>query len=195
MRSLPQNETDSRISEIETLKTKLALTEQVKEVKAAQQELRSLLIQPPKLINQSASQMKPSVVSRDKLQVVQTRTATLLPTVYVPRSIPSKYSVQLANSQPKLIAVKVAPKSQRTSTKSTSQLLGSTKPSPTPNAPPPQTQPNPSNQANEQPNINPTSYQPPRNPSLQSSIINSPINQTPVQSSPVATPVQKCQNL
>ncbi|BAY94720.1 MULTISPECIES: TrbI/VirB10 family protein [unclassified Tolypothrix] len=191
VRSLPQNETDSRISEIETLKTKLALTEQVKEVKAAQQELRSLLIQPPKLINQSASQMKPSVVSRDKLQVVQTRTATLLPTVYVPRSIPSKYSVQLANSQPKLIAVKVAPKSQRTSTKSTSQLLGSTKPSPTPNAPPPQTQPNPSNQANEQPNINPTSYQPPRNPSLQSSIINSPINQTPVQSSPVATPVQK----
>ncbi|QIR40512.1 TrbI/VirB10 family protein [Tolypothrix sp. PCC 7910] len=189
----PKNETDSLISEVETLKTKLALTEQVKEVKVAQQQLRSLLIQPRKLINQSASHMKPSVTSRDRLPVVQTRTATLLPTVYVPRSIPGKYSVQLAKSQPKLIAVKVAPKSQQTSAKFTSQSLGSKKPLATPNKTPLQTQPNRSNQVlgSDQPNINPTNYQPPRNTQVQSSIINPQNNQTQIQPPPVAKQAQQ----
>ncbi|MHC5613909.1 MAG: TrbI/VirB10 family protein [Nostoc sp.] len=100
-RSQPTNESSSQQlgSEVDSLKTKLALTEQAQLVKAAQQQLRIAKSTPPVALQQ------PSVSSRDLPKVIPTPA----PTVYVPRTVTVDRPVptsqpllppQLANTQP-----------------------------------------------------------------------------------------------
>ncbi|MBN3950511.1 MAG: hypothetical protein HWQ38_30210 [Nostoc sp. NMS7] len=93
-RSQPTNESSSQQlgSEVDSLKTKLALTEQAQLVKAAQQQLRIAKSTPPVALQQ------PSVPSRDIPKVIPTPA----PTVYVPRPITVERIVKVPASQPSL---------------------------------------------------------------------------------------------
>ncbi|MEH1932094.1 hypothetical protein [Nostoc sp.] len=91
-RSQPTNESSSQQlgSEVDSLKTKLALTEQAQLVKAAQQQLRIAKSTPPVALQQ------PSVSSRDIPKVIPTPA----PTVYVPRTVTVERIVKVPASQP-----------------------------------------------------------------------------------------------
>ncbi|MBE9034509.1 TrbI/VirB10 family protein [aff. Roholtiella sp. LEGE 12411] len=84
VRSQPINQSPSQNleTEVETLKTKLALTEQVELVKAAQEKLRTAKSTPA-----IALQPKPAVSSRNRPQVVAQATPAPVRTVYVPRVV------------------------------------------------------------------------------------------------------------
>jgi hypothetical protein len=84
VRSQPVNESPSQnlAAEVETLKTKLALTEQVELVKAAQQRLRTAKPTPA-----VALQPEPVVSSRNRPRVVPQITPAPVRTVYVPRVV------------------------------------------------------------------------------------------------------------
>ncbi|MEH2380400.1 MAG: hypothetical protein V7K27_25380 [Nostoc sp.] len=86
-------------AEVDTLKTKLALTEQAQMVKAAQQQLRIAKSTP------TVALQKPSVSSRDREKVIPTPAPA--PTVYVPQTVPVERvaplplpSPQVVNTQP-----------------------------------------------------------------------------------------------
>ncbi|MBN3897766.1 MAG: hypothetical protein HWQ41_21610 [Nostoc sp. NOS(2021)] len=91
-RSQPTNESSSQQlgAEVDTLKTKLALTEQAQLVKAAQQQLRIAKSTPTVALQQ------PSVSSRGKQQVIPTPA----PTVYVPRTVTVERIAPVPTSQP-----------------------------------------------------------------------------------------------
>ncbi|MEA5621767.1 hypothetical protein [Nostoc sp. UHCC 0251] len=83
----PTNESSfqQRESEVDALKTKLALTEQAQMVKAAQQQLRTAKSTP------TVALQKPSVSSRDRQRVIPTPP----PTAYVPRTVTVERIVQV----------------------------------------------------------------------------------------------------
>jgi len=91
-RSQPINESSSQQlgSEVDSLKTKLALTEQAQLVKAAQQQLRIAKSTPPVALQQ------PSVPPRNIPKVIPTPA----PTVYVPRTVTVERIVKVPASQP-----------------------------------------------------------------------------------------------
>lgn len=78
--------------EVDTLKTKLALTEQAQLVKAAQQQLRIAKSTP------TVALQKPSVSSRDSEKVIPTPA----PTVYVPRTVTVERVAPVPVAQPLL---------------------------------------------------------------------------------------------
>jgi hypothetical protein len=81
---------------VETLKTKLALSEQAEAVKLAQQQIRSgKLMSPSELAVQQNSQLD---ASRSRRTVVQ-KTPTPMSTVYVPRTVPVERIVRYPYSQ------------------------------------------------------------------------------------------------
>ncbi len=87
---VPEQPTNESISqqlegEVDTLKTKLALTEQAQMVKAAQQQLRTAKSTP------TVALQKPSVSSRDRQRVIPTPP----PTAYVPRTVTVERIVQV----------------------------------------------------------------------------------------------------
>ncbi|MBD2559668.1 MULTISPECIES: TrbI/VirB10 family protein [Nostoc] len=97
VRSQPINQSSSQQleSEIDALKTKLALTEQAELVKAAQQKLRIAKSTPT-----VAVQPEPSVSSRGRQRVIPTPP----PTAYVPRTVTVERIVKVPASQPLPIA-------------------------------------------------------------------------------------------
>ncbi|MBW4424627.1 MAG: hypothetical protein KME50_09220 [Nostoc desertorum CM1-VF14] len=88
----PTNESSSQQleGEVDTLKTKLALTEQAQMVKAAQQQLRTAKS------TQTAALQDPSVSSRGRQRVIPTPP----PTAYVPRTVTVERIVKVPASQP-----------------------------------------------------------------------------------------------
>lgn len=80
--SLPQ----ALAIEVETLKTKLALTEQAEDVKAAQRELRTAKLAP----------------STQSLSAKDTKIPTPIKTVYVPRTVPVERIVKVPSTPPTL---------------------------------------------------------------------------------------------
>ncbi|MEH2265329.1 hypothetical protein [Nostoc sp.] len=96
-RSQPINESNSQqlASEVDTLKTKLALTEQAELVKAAQQNLR--MAKPTPTV---AVQPEPLVSSRGRQRVIPTSP----PIAYVPRTVTVERIVKVPVSQPLPIA-------------------------------------------------------------------------------------------
>ncbi|MDZ8105215.1 MAG: TrbI/VirB10 family protein [Nostoc sp. DedQUE12a] len=92
VRSQPTNETTSQQlqGEIETLKTKLALTEQAQSVKAAQERLRT-----PKPTS-TVALAEPSVSSTRRQQVIPTPP----PTAYVPQPVTIERIVKVPAPQP-----------------------------------------------------------------------------------------------
>ncbi|MEH1965053.1 hypothetical protein [Nostoc sp.] len=90
----PTNESISQQMEgqIDTLKTKLALTEQAQMVKAAQQQLRIAKTMP------KVALQEPSVSSRGRQTVIPTSP----PTAYVPRPAPVERIVRVPTYQPSL---------------------------------------------------------------------------------------------
>ncbi|MHC5772966.1 TrbI/VirB10 family protein [Nostoc sp.] len=80
-------------AEVDTLKTKLALTEQAQMVKAAQQQLRIAKSTP------TVALQKPSVSSRDREKVIPTPA----PTVYVPQTLPVERVAPLALPSPQVV--------------------------------------------------------------------------------------------
>ncbi|BBD67111.1 hypothetical protein NIES4072_55940 [Nostoc commune NIES-4072] len=105
---VPEQPTDESTSqqlagEVDTLKTKLALTEQAEMVKAAQQQLRTA---------KSASTVplpQPSVSSRGTQRVIPTPP----PTAYVPRTVTVERVVRVPASQPSPQLPVVQPSTQR----------------------------------------------------------------------------------
>ncbi|MBG1269878.1 TrbI/VirB10 family protein [Nostoc sp. WHI] len=93
VRSQPTNESNAQRleAEVETLKTKLALSEQAESVKAAQQRLRIAKSTPT-----VALQPAPPVSSRGIQRVIPTPP----PTVYVPRTVTVERIVRVPVSQP-----------------------------------------------------------------------------------------------
>ncbi|QMS87049.1 hypothetical protein HUN01_05465 [Nostoc edaphicum CCNP1411] len=93
VREQPTNESISQqlAAEVDTLKTKLALTEQAQMVKAAQQQLRMAKTTP-----KVASQPEPSVSSRGRQTVIPTPP----PTAYVPQPAPVERIVRVPAYQP-----------------------------------------------------------------------------------------------
>ncbi|MGF2034855.1 MAG: TrbI/VirB10 family protein [Nostoc sp. CmiVER01] len=92
---VPEQPTDESTSqqlagEVDTLKTKLALTEQAEMVKAAQQQLRTAKSTPTVALQQ------PSVSSRGTERVIPTPP----PTAYVPRTVTVERIVRVPASQP-----------------------------------------------------------------------------------------------
>jgi Bacterial conjugation TrbI-like protein len=90
----PTNESISQQleAEVDTLKTKLALTEQAQMVKAAQQQLRIAKTTP------KVALQEPSVSSRGRQTVIPTPP----PTAYVPQSAPVERIVRVPTYQPSL---------------------------------------------------------------------------------------------
>jgi hypothetical protein len=88
----PTNESSSQQleGEVDTLKTKLALTEQAQMVKAAQEQLRTAKS------TQTAALQEPSVSSRGRQRVIPTPP----PTVNVPRTVTVERIVRVPTSQP-----------------------------------------------------------------------------------------------
>jgi hypothetical protein len=88
----PTNESSSQQleGEVDTLKTKLALTEQAQMVKAAQEQLRTAKS------TQTAALPEPSVSSRGRQRVIPTPP----PTVNVPRTVTVERIVRVPASQP-----------------------------------------------------------------------------------------------
>ncbi|MBD2167784.1 hypothetical protein H6G04_25700 [Calothrix membranacea FACHB-236] len=105
---------------IENLKTKLALQEQLETVKSAQQELRGVKLK---------STSQPDVSG--KRQTVSERIPTPMSTVYVPRIVTVERVIRTPNYQPKpLVQASLIP--QPISRKPTPQPLIKITPSPTP---------------------------------------------------------------
>ncbi|MCC5668955.1 hypothetical protein LC653_35140 [Nostoc sp. CHAB 5784] len=93
---VPEQPTDESTSqqlegEVDTLKTKLALTEQAEMVKAAQQQLRTAKSTP------TVALKEPSVSSRGTERVIPTPPP---PTAYVPRTVTVERIVRVPASQP-----------------------------------------------------------------------------------------------
>ncbi|MHC5598888.1 MAG: TrbI/VirB10 family protein [Nostoc sp.] len=118
VQSQPTNESSSQQLEadVDTLKTKLALTEQAQLVKAAQQQLRIAKSMPTVALQQ------PSVSSRGKQEVIPTPA----PTVYIPRTVTVERIVKVPASQP-------LPLSQVPVVNPTTQPVGNITPSSPPN--------------------------------------------------------------
>lgn len=178
VRSQPEEESQPQALavEIETLKTKLALTEQAEDVKAAQQKLRTDRIIPPaRLVSQSTPQFTPSVASRNT-PVPQERVPTPVQTVYVPRTVTVERIVKAPSTPP------VPP--QLPIVKPESQPSVMMTPQPTPN---------PLEEwsrlaklgsygqvmVTERPNINQTAAQPESNPGMEQQASNPSSNPTP----------------
>lgn len=109
VRSQPVNESPSQNleAEVETLKTKLALTEQVELVKAAQQKLRTTKPTPA-----VALQPEPAVSSRNRPRVVPQITPAPVRTVYVPRVVTAPSPLQrpvVSQPAPPLPVVQTTP--------------------------------------------------------------------------------------
>ncbi|MGI8499847.1 MAG: TrbI/VirB10 family protein [Hassallia sp.] len=84
-------------SELETLKTKLALTEQAEAVKAAQQRLRLQKPTPTQLASRPVLQPQPSSVNTPRIPLQ--RIPTPVRTVYVPRTVTVERIVKLPSPQ------------------------------------------------------------------------------------------------
>ena len=96
VQSQPTNESSQQLEgEVDTLKTKLALTEQAQLVKAAQQQLRIAKSTP------TVALQEPSISSRSKEKVIPTPA----PTVYVPRTVTVQRIVRVPAPQPILPVV------------------------------------------------------------------------------------------
>ena len=93
VREQPTDESTSQqlAGEVDTLKTKLALTEQAEMVKAAQQQLRTAKSTP------TVALKEPSVSSRGTERVIPTPPP---PTAYVPRTVTVERIVKVPASQP-----------------------------------------------------------------------------------------------
>ncbi|MEH1845940.1 MAG: hypothetical protein V7L25_13305 [Nostoc sp.] len=93
VRQQPTDESTSQqlAGEVDTLKTKLALTEQAEMVKAAQQQLRTAKSTPTVVLKE------PSVSSRGTQRVIPTPPP---PTPYVPRTVTVERIVKVPASQP-----------------------------------------------------------------------------------------------
>lgn len=121
-------------SELETLKTKLALTEQAEAVKAAQQKLRLDKPAPsPQLASRPTSQPQRSAVNRPSIPLE--RTPTPVRTVYVPRTVTVERIVKVASPQ-KAIAQKPIPQKAIAQKPANSQILPSRLPIVAPNTQP-----------------------------------------------------------
>lgn len=121
-------------SELETLKTKLALTEQAEAVKAAQQKLRLDKPAPsPQLASRPTSQPQRSAVNRPSIPLE--RTPTPVRTVYVPRTVTVERIVKVASPQ-KAIAQKPIPQKAIALKPANSQILPSRLPIVAPNTQP-----------------------------------------------------------
>jgi hypothetical protein len=92
-------------SELETLKTKLALTEQAEAVKAAQQKLR--LQKPTPVAARPVSQPQPPT-SVNRVRIPLERIPTPVRTVYVPRVVTVERVVKVPSIPPKTIPQKPA---------------------------------------------------------------------------------------
>lgn len=94
VREQPTDESTSQqlSGEVDTLKTKLALTEQAEMVKAAQQQLRTAKSTPTVVLK-----AEPSVSSRGTERVIPTPPP---PTAYVPRTVTVERIVRVPASQP-----------------------------------------------------------------------------------------------
>jgi hypothetical protein len=92
-------------SELETLKTKLALTEQAEAVKAAQQKLR--LQKPTPVAARPVSQPQPPT-SVNRVRIPVERIPTPVRTVYVPRVVTVERVVKVPSIPPKTIPQKPA---------------------------------------------------------------------------------------
>jgi len=92
VREQPTDESTSQqlAGEVDTLKTKLALTEQAEMVKAAQQQLRTAKSTP------TVALQEPSVSSRGTQRVIPTPP----PTAYIPRTVTVERIVKVPASQP-----------------------------------------------------------------------------------------------
>ncbi|MEH2238332.1 hypothetical protein [Nostoc sp.] len=92
VREQPTDESTSQqlAGEVDTLKTKLALTEQAQMVKAAQQQLRTAKSTP------TVALQEPSISSRGREKVIPTPP----PTAYVPRTVTVERIVKVPASQP-----------------------------------------------------------------------------------------------
>ncbi len=112
MRSQPIS--DSRLpqqllqSELETLKTKLALTEQAEAVKAAQQKLRLQKPTPPQIASRPVSRTQPPV-SVNRVRIPLERIPTPVRTVYVPRVVTVERIVKIPSVAQKPIPQKPIP--------------------------------------------------------------------------------------
>lgn len=97
VRSHPINESQSQAleQEVETLKTKLALTEQVEDVKAAQQKLRTV-----KLASSTQLPSQSNVPDQNRLKVAP------IQTVYVPRTMTVAGIARVPSLPPQLPVVK-----------------------------------------------------------------------------------------
>jgi len=97
VRSHPINESQSQAleQEVETLKTKLALTEQVEDVKAAQQKLRTV-----KLATSTQLPSQSNVPDQNRLKVAP------IQTVYVPRTMTVARTARVPSLPPQLPVVK-----------------------------------------------------------------------------------------
>lgn len=107
--SIPQPISDSRPqqlqSELETLKTKLALTEQAEAVKAAQQKLRLEKPTPPQLASRPTPQAQRSA-SVNTPRIPLQRIPTPVRTVYVPRTVTVERIVKVPTVPQKAIPQK-----------------------------------------------------------------------------------------
>jgi Bacterial conjugation TrbI-like protein len=184
VRTQPKSETHPQELEIETLKTKLALTEQAEDVKSAQQKLRSLkFTSPNQLIDQSSDS------SRNRLRMLQPKIPTPVQTVYVPRI------VTVTTPEKQLITKLPSPPLQQPVVKPETQPLNIT-PSPTPN--PLQEWTKLAKLGSygqvsipDQSNINPTVNQPQKNPAMEQKIPNIQNQPTPVETSSLVSQAQQ----
>ncbi|NEU71587.1 hypothetical protein PI95_003060 [Hassallia byssoidea VB512170] len=123
-------------SELETLKTKLALTEQAEAVKAAQQKLR---LQKPTPSPQLASRPTPQAqrsASVNTPRIPLQRIPTPVRTVYVPRTVTVERIVKVPSAPQKAIALKPIPQKPILQKPVNSQILPSRLPIVAPNTQP-----------------------------------------------------------
>ena len=95
-------------SELETLKTKLALTEQAEAVKAAQQKLRLQKPTPTQIVSRPFSRTQPPV-SVNRVRIPLERIPTPVRTVYVPRVVTVERIVKIPSVAQKPIPQKPIP--------------------------------------------------------------------------------------
>ena len=122
-----QSKEEDLEEKVETLKTKLALTEQAEAVKLAQQQLRNGKLTSP---SESAVANSQPDTSRSGRTVVQ-RTPTPMSTVYVPRIVTFERVVRVPYPQQPVVSPPVSP--QPVIDKPQTQPLVSVTPPPTPN--------------------------------------------------------------
>jgi hypothetical protein len=184
VRSQPKNESPPQAleQEVETLKTKLALTEQVEDVKAAQRTLRTAKLT-----------LSPQTVSA---QV--TRIPTPVRTVYVPRTVKVERIVKVPYTQPTLRDQLPPPLPSQIPVVKPEQPLANITPPPTPT---------PLDEwsrlaklgsygqvsITDKPNVNPTSYQTARNSNgdVQQAAKNPNINRVQPQVAAVVNPARQ----